>query len=130
MDDDTSFRVQDDCEEPSLPSQPPRAQPFTGDTDNNDDNDDDVCMKCFTGGVSTGYPRPPHQDYVDRTDLRAGKGDTKGDSRGHVINTGALYRQPLLNGQGQGDKVGLVITDNIQNLLHVFIPGPGCGAKK
>ena len=128
MDDDTSFRVQDDCEEPSLPSQPPRAQPFTGD-DNNDD-DIDVSMKCFTGGVSTGYPRPPHQDYVDRTDLRVGKGDTKGDSRGHVINTGALYRQPLLNGQGQGDKVGLVITDNIQNLLHVFIPGPGFGAKK
>ena len=71
--------------------------------------------------MSTGYPRPPHQDYVDRTDLRAGKGDTKGDSRGHVINTGALYRQPLLSGQGQGDKVGLVTTDNIQNLLYMSL---------
>ena len=53
---------------------------------------------------------------MDRTDLRAGKeGDIKVDIRedirganmGHVINTGALYRQPLLN--GQGEKVGLVL---------------------
>ena len=84
LEEDTSFRVQDDCEEVSLPSDPPQAQPFTG-------------------GVSPEYPRPPHHDYVDRTDLRG-----RGEEREHVIHTGALYRQPLLN--SQGDTVSLVTT--------------------
>lgn len=43
-DDITSFRVQEDCEEPSLPSQPPRAQPFTGGDDDDDDNSNDVML--------------------------------------------------------------------------------------
>ena len=80
LEEDTSFRVQDDCEEPSLPSDPPRAQAFTG------------------------ALRPPHQDYVDRTDLRAGKEEGE-----HTINTGALYRQPLLN--SQGNKVSVFCCD-------------------
>ena len=86
LEEDTSFRVQDDCEEVSLPSDPPRAQPFIG-------------------GVSPGYPRPPHHDYVDRTDLR-GRGEEEEEK--HVIHTGALYRQPLLN--SQGDTVSQVKT--------------------
>ena len=72
--------------------------------------------------MSPGYSRPPHHDYVDRTDLRAGKeGDIKmdtredirGDNMGHVINTGALYRQPLLN--GQGEKVGQALRYRLLN---------------
>ena len=99
LEEDNSFRVQEDCEEPSLPSDTPRAQPLRG-------------------GVSPGL-----HDYVDRTDMRVGK---EGE-RGHAINTGALYRQPLLN--SQGDQVRLQRSwqhgGTDQSNIYLFISGEG-----
>ena len=72
----------DNCEEPS---DPPRGNSYHAPTNQ------------FTGGViqagSGGYNFRPHHDYIDRTDMR----EAKEGAKGHNLNTGALFKQPLLD---------------------------------
>ena len=71
----------DNCEEPS---DPPRGNSYHAPTNQ------------FTGGViqaGTGYNFRPHHDYIDRTDMR----EAKEGAEGHNLNTGALFKQPLLD---------------------------------
>lgn len=109
LEEDRSFRVADNCQEPR---DPPRSTQFQATQ--------------FQSGVSSGFSVPAGQDsnihilhwhnfltghdYIDRTDIRIGKGEEK---KNHNINLGALYRKPLEQGVQQQQTV----PDNNNNYL-------------
>ena len=101
MEQDKSFNVQDNCQEPRDPPQSTlfQAQPFQT-------------------GVSAGFSAPHAHDYIDRTDFRLGKLENDADPA-HSINLGALYRQPL-DKQQQQQQSGNTPADNNNYLLGLL----------
>ena len=81
LQEDRSFKVKDACEEPTDP-------PGSGSSKKTN-----VYSSGGAEATVGGFNFMPHQDYVDRTDLRGGKGEKKQ----HTANIGALYKQPLLD---------------------------------
>ena len=101
---DTSFRVQDDCEEPSLPSQPPRAQPFTGDDNNDDDNDSNDVMLHRGRVHRLPAPAPPRLCGQDRPE--GGQGGHPGGHQGACHQHGGSVQAATAQWSGSGGQGG------------------------